>query len=244
MAGNDLSISKASLEFTGEEINLFQRRYEEAYDIPGDSRYEMWLEMCHRDVSVSRELFPQSMQSPHETDAEAHEMDGNQPVEIPVKKAKLGHILKVPAPLGAQKSHETRGARVLTSSVYLAEIEEKERLKQEKAEKVEQPKQQREEKARLRAAEKAVKAARLRVAEKAVKAAARVANHVNRGVVRCLHNRARGITSTQDNLQKEVDYVARILKQNGYPANFIHNGSAPPTQETADVGTPEEGQEK
>ena len=46
------------------------------------------------------------MQSLHETDAEAHEMDGNQPVEIPVKKAKLGHILKVPAPLGAQKSHE------------------------------------------------------------------------------------------------------------------------------------------
>ena len=66
----------------------------------------MWLEMCHPDVSVSRELFPQSMQPPHETDAEetdaeAHKMDGNQPVEIPVKKAKFGHILKVPAPPGA-----------------------------------------------------------------------------------------------------------------------------------------------
>ena len=42
--------------------------------------------MCYPDVSVSRELFPQSMRSPHETDGEeteteAHEMDGNQPVE-------------------------------------------------------------------------------------------------------------------------------------------------------------------
>ena len=125
--------SSTSLEFT-DEMDLFQRRYEEEYDISGNLRYEAWLEMCHPDVSVSRELFPQSMQSLHETDAEetdaeAHEMDGNQPVELPVKNAKLGHILKVPAPPGAQKSHETRGTRVLTSSDYLAEIEEKERIK-------------------------------------------------------------------------------------------------------------------
>ena len=39
--------------------------------------------------------------------------------------------------------------------------------------------------------------------------------HVKRGVVRCLHDRARGIISTQDNLQKEVDHLARVLKQNG-----------------------------
>ena len=32
--------------------------------------------------------------------------------------------------------------------------------------------------------------------------------------------------------------------QNGYPANFICNASAPPTQETADVNSPEEEQEK
>ena len=173
----DLSISRVSLEFTKKEINLFQRRYEEGYDIPGDSRYEAWLEMCHPDVSVSRKLFPQSMQSPHkmnaeETDAEAHEMDGNQLVEIPVQKAKLGHILKVPAPPGAQKSHETRGARVLTSSDYLAEVEDKERLKQVKVEQVELRKRQREEKARLKVAEKAAKAA-AKVAKAAAKAAAK-----------------------------------------------------------------------
>ena len=48
----------------------------------------------------------------------------------------------------------------------------------------------------------------------------------------------------QDNLQKEVDHLARVLKQNGYPVNFICNASAPPTQETADVSSPEEEQEK
>ena len=31
----------------------------------------------------------------------------------------------------------------------------------------------------------------------------------------------------QDNLQKEVDILASALKQNGYPANFILNASAP-----------------
>ena len=65
--------------------------------------------------------------------------------------------------------------------------------------------------------------------------------HVKRGVVRCLHDRTRGIISTQDNLQKEVDHLAIVLKQNGYPANFIRDGSAPPTQETADTSSPVKG---
>jgi len=34
---------------------------------------------------------------------------------------------------------------------------------------------------------------------------------------------AKRIINTQDNLQKEVDHLARVLKQNNYPANFIHN---------------------
>ena len=62
--------------------------------------------------------------------------------------------------------------------------------------------------------------------------------HVKRGVVRCLHDRVRGIISMQDNLQKEVDYLARVLKQNGYLTNFICDASAPPTQKTADVSSP------
>ena len=33
------------------------------------------------------------------------------------------------------------------------------------------------------------------------------------GRMRCLHDRARGIISTQDDLQKEIDHLARVLKQ-------------------------------
>ena len=64
------------------------------------------------------------------------------------------------------------------------------------------------------------------------------------GVVRCFHDTARGIISMQDNLQKEVDHLARVLKQNAYPANFIRNASAPPTQETADTSNRDEEQEE
>ena len=48
----------------------------------------------------------------------------------------------------------------------------------------------------------------------------------------------------QDNLQKEVDHLARVLKQNGYHANFIRNASAPPTQETANTSSCDEEQEE
>ena len=68
--------------------------------------------------------------------------------------------------------------------------------------------------------------------------------HVKRGVERCLHDRAREIISTQDNLQKEVDHLARVLKQNGYPANFIRDASTPPMQETADTSGHDEEQER
>ena len=58
--------------------------------------------------------------------------------------------------------------------------------------------------------------------------------HVKRGVVRCLHDRARGIISMQDNLLKEVDHLGRVLKQNCNLANFIHNASVPPHRNKQD----------
>ena len=72
----------------------------------------------------------------------------------------------------------------------------------------------------------------------------RIAPPVKRGVVKCLHDRARRIISMQDNLQKEVDHLARVLKQNGYPAYFICNASVPPTQETAYTSSCDEEQEE
>ena len=68
--------------------------------------------------------------------------------------------------------------------------------------------------------------------------------HVKRCVVRCLHDRAREIISMQYDLQKKVDHLARVLKQNGYPANVIRNASAPHTQEAADTSSRAEEQER
>ena len=38
-----------------------------------------------------------------------------------------------------------------------------------------------------------------------------------------------------DNLQKEVDHLVKVLKQNGYPVNFISNLSSLSTKETANT---------
>ena len=68
--------------------------------------------------------------------------------------------------------------------------------------------------------------------------------HVKRGVGRCLHDRAMEIISMQSKFQKEVDHLIRVLKQNGYPANFIRNASALPTEETVDTCNCDEEQEE
>ena len=64
------------------------------------------------------------------------------------------------------------------------------------------------------------------------------------GVVRCFHDTARGIISMQDKYQKEVDHLTGVLKQNAYPANFVCNASAPPTQKTADTSSHHEEQKE
>ena len=50
---------------------------------------------------------------------------------------------------------------------------------------------------------------------------------VKRGLVTCLFDRARTITTGQNNLQKEEYHLTRILRQNGYPSAFIHSSSNP-----------------
>ena len=65
--------------------------------------------------------------------------------------------------------------------------------------------------------------------------------------VKSLHNRARGIINTQDNLQKEVDHLVGVLKQNGLPANFIRNASSAPPhrkQQTQACSRDEEQEER
>ena len=52
-------------------------------------------------------------------------------------------------------------------------------------------------------------------------------SHIKRRLVKCLYDRARSITTRQDNLQKEVCHLTKVLKQNGYPSAFICSSSLP-----------------
>ena len=54
---------------------------------------------------------------------------------------------------------------------------------------------------------------------------------VKRGLVKCLFDRARTITTGQNNLQKEEHHLTRVLRQNGYPSAFIRSSSKPPRQD-------------
>ena len=51
---------------------------------------------------------------------------------------------------------------------------------------------------------------------------------VKRGLVKCLFDRARTITTGQNNLRKEEHHLTRVLRQNGYPSTFIRSSSKPP----------------
>ena len=68
-------------------------------------------------------------------------------------------------------------------------------------------------------------------------------SHVKRGLVRCLYDRARSITTRQEDLQKEDCHLTKVLRQNGYPSNFIRSSSIPSRRdaETTEEPLPEEG---
>ncbi len=169
--------------FTDSEMDLFEKRYKEGYDVPGDTRYEAWLDMYHHgpDHELSRVLFsPSSPESLSPTNSDNEQ--GSQALgehspdddivsdEVPVPVKKFAHILKIPTPVAAKKGVKTRGARVLTSSDFLTELEEKERLKREKEEEKARRKRIREEKAREKAANKAEKAKKAIIRRQALKA--------------------------------------------------------------------------
>ena len=67
--------------------------------------------------------------------------------------------------------------------------------------------------------------------------------HVKRGLVRYLFDRARNVTSSQDNLQMEEIHLAKVLKQNGYPGAFIRSYCQPLQQEGPQEPSSEEGEQ-
>ncbi len=50
-------------------------------------------------------------------------------------------------------------------------------------------------------------------------------NHVKRGVVRCLYQRARRVTNMSENLKEEEKHLHKVLQSNGYDNTTIRAGS-------------------
>ena len=67
-------------------------------------------------------------------------------------------------------------------------------------------------------------------------------SHVKRGLVRCLYDGARSITTRQDNLQKEECHLTKVLKQNGYFSAFIRSSSLPSGWDVETIEAPPLGE--
>ena len=52
-------------------------------------------------------------------------------------------------------------------------------------------------------------------------------NHVKRGLVRCLYDKAKNNTNSQDNLVQAEHHITMVLKQNGYPDASIRSSTRP-----------------
>ena len=169
-------ISKdAVVEFTDEEMKHFKRRFDEGYDVPGDTRYIQWLKIHHPECNTPHHVNPSSITATGCRDTNSISIDKNHPTNslpgsskeltvqgncaegistqtglILTKRSKLHSFLKVPTPLAHHSKTKAKGAKVLTSQEYLEDLEEKERLKKEKEEQKEQKRRQKEEKAKLK----------------------------------------------------------------------------------------------
>ena len=135
------------MNFTDEENSLFERRYEEGYDLP-DTRYHMWL---HQRKTVTA-LNLDGISSP--TDDCHHSHNVPSVVKEKSQDPLWSEFLTIPSPAYKKTDSSPGRARVLTSASFLKSLEEKERKKKEAAEEKERRKREREEKRALKEKEK------------------------------------------------------------------------------------------
>ena len=172
-----MSLEKDS--FSEEEHRLFERRYEEGYDV-ADTRYQKWLQQ-RKAISVNLSNSPPLQSShcslrvvaahdqQHSDDAisqspdefqEVHNVNGSEQGE-PLWK----EFLKVPSPV-YKTTHSSPGkARVLTNASFLHNLAEKEKKKQEAAEEKERRKKEREEKRMLKEQQRGKKGQEVHVSD-------------------------------------------------------------------------------
>ena len=119
-------------EFSMDELEHFEHRYENGYDIKTDSRYNRWLKMYH----------------PAECEMQNQEevLMSNQ-----CQKSEWQKLLTVPDPVTAKSYKPKHSGRVLTGSDFLQQMREKEDKKREDELRKEERKHAREKKAKERA---------------------------------------------------------------------------------------------
>ena len=68
--------------------------------------------------------------------------------------------------------------------------------------------------------------------------------HVKKGVVKCLFDSARRVTTTKERLKKEDKHLEQVLVSNGYPLTLISKPSQPTTRDEDIMEADGEGEEK
>ena len=113
-------VANDSEVFTEEETSLFEKRFENGYDLTHDTRYNLWLCQYHPESTVQK---------------------------LPYSGSAVSTFLNYPSPPDRSKTFEPKSCgRVLTSAENLEIMNEKEREKERKKEEKERKKEERERK--------------------------------------------------------------------------------------------------
>lgn len=125
-------------EFSPKELEKFQCRYENSYDLNTDKRYNSWLRMYHPDEYREQDR--------------STSFSDDQVIMSDCQKSDWQKLLTVPDPLPTKTLKRKQTARVLTGPEFLEQVREKELKKKEEAMKKEERRLAREKKAKDRAA--------------------------------------------------------------------------------------------
>ena len=106
-------------EFSGEELERFECRYENGYDLTTDERYNMWLHMYHPDEC-------------HDA-GQSSSFSEDQVVMSERQRSDWQKLLTVPDPIPTRAVKPKQTARVITGPEFLQQVREKELKMKEEA---------------------------------------------------------------------------------------------------------------
>ena len=120
-----------ALNFTEEEVDLFETRFENGYDIRDDTWYNKWLEEFHPEAECHHEAeFHPEAECHHEVEFHP-EADSMQLLQW--KSTSMSSFLSSSSPPNRTETFRPKSCgRVLTSAENTLQLEEKERKKEEK----------------------------------------------------------------------------------------------------------------